>query len=98
MIALLGTLGLIPLTDFMTVSTDSLKKYVEGLQADLAKAKERKEQALKIGNEADNQIKTLDGALQFAALLIQESEKSDKPESSDDPATEDTEVVEAEAQ
>ena len=82
----------------MTVSTDSLKKYAEGLKADLAKANERKEQALKIVNETDNQIKTLDGALQFAALLIQESEKSDKPESSDDPAIEDTEAVEAEAQ
>jgi len=82
----------------MTVTTDSIKAYAQGLQSDLVKAKERKEQALKIVTEADNQIKTLDGALQFAALLIQESEKSDKPESSDDPATEDTEAVEAEAQ
>ena len=82
----------------MTVTTDSIKTYSQGLQNDLVKAKERKEQALKIVTEADNQIKTLDGALQFAALLIQESEKSDKPESSDDPAIEDTEAVEAEAQ
>ena len=80
MIALLGTLGLIPLTDFMTVSTDSLKKYVEGLQADLAKAKERKEKALSIVSEADNQIKVTDGALQFANLLIQESEKNESSE------------------
>lgn len=82
----------------MTVTTDSIKAYAQGLQNDLVKAKERKEQALKIVNEADNQIKTLDGALQFAALLAQESEKSDEPESSDDLATEDTEAVEAEAQ
>jgi len=82
----------------MTVTTDSIKAYAQGLQSDLVKAKERKEQALKIVNEADNQIKTIDGALQFAALLAQESEKSDEPESSDDPATEDTEAVEAEAQ
>ncbi len=75
----------------MTVSTDSLKKYVEGLKADLAKAKERKEQALAIVSEADNLIKVTDGALQFANLMIQESEKND-------PATEDTEVTEEEAQ
>ena len=75
----------------MTVSTDSLKKYVEGLKADLAKAKERKEQALAIVSEADNLIKVTDGALQFANLMIQESEKNDS-------ATEDTEVTEEEAQ
>ena len=75
----------------MTVSTDSLKKYVEGLKADLAKAKERKEQALGMSSEADNLIKVTDGALQFANLMIQESEKND-------PATEDTEVTEEEAQ
>lgn len=75
----------------MTVSTDSLKKYVEGLKADLAKAKERKEQALGISSEADNLIKVTDGALQFANLMIQESEKNDL-------ATEDTEVTEEEAQ
>ena len=75
----------------MTVSTDSLKKYVEGLKADLAKAKERKEQALAIVSEADNLIKVTDGALQFANLMIQESEKND-------PATEDTEVTEVVAQ
>ena len=75
----------------MKVSTDSLMKYVEGSKADLAKAKERKEQALGISSEADNQIKVTDGALQFANLMIQESEKND-------PATEDTEVTEEEAQ
>ena len=80
MIALLGTLGLIHLIDFMTVSTDSLKKYAESLQADLAKAKERKEKALSIVSEADNQIKVTDGALQFANLLIQESEKNESSE------------------
>jgi len=82
----------------MTVSTESLKKYAESLKADLVKAKERKEQALKIVTEADNQMKTIDGALQFADLLAQESEKSDKSESSDDLATEDTEETEGEAQ
>jgi len=80
MIALLGTLGLIHLIDFMTVSTDSIKKYAESLQADLAKAKERKEKALSIVSEADNQIKVTDGALQFANLLIQESEKNESSE------------------
>ena len=80
MIALLGTLGLIHLIDFMTVSTDSLKKYAESLKADLVKAKERKEQALGMSSEADNQIKVTDGALQFANLLIQESEKNESSE------------------
>lgn len=75
----------------MTITTDSLKEYAQGLQNDLIKEKERKEKALQIASEADNKIKTIDGALQFAALLAQESEKND-------PATEDTEVTEEEAQ
>ena len=65
----------------MSVSTESIQKYTEGLKADLAKAKERKEQSEKILQEAETQIKVLDGALQFAALLIQESEKNKKKES-----------------
>ena len=79
MIALLGTLGLIHLIDFMTVSTDSIKKYAESLQADLAKAKERKEKALSIVSEADNQIKVTDGALKFANILIQKNQPSILP-------------------
>ena len=64
----------------MSVSTESIQKYTEGLKADLAKAKERKEQSEKILQEAETQIKVLDGALQFAALLIQESEKNESSE------------------
>ena len=60
----------------MTISTESIQKYAEGLKADLTKAKERKEQALQVLTEAENQIKVLDGALQFSALLIQDSEKN----------------------
>ena len=60
----------------MAISTESVQKYAEGLKADLTKAKERKEQASQVLTEAETQIKVLDGALQFAALLIQESEKN----------------------
>ena len=65
----------------MAITTESVRKYAEGLKADLTKAKERKEQSEKILQEAETQIKVLDGALQFAALLIQESEKNKKKES-----------------
>ena len=64
----------------MTISTESIQKYAEGLKADLTKAKERKEQAEQILKEAETQIKVLDGALQFASLLIQESEKNESSE------------------
>lgn len=64
----------------MAITTESVKKYAEGLKADLTKAKERKEQAEQILKEAETQIKVLDGALQFAGLLIQESEKNESPE------------------
>ena len=50
----------------MTISIESIKKYAEGLKADLLKAKDRKEQAVQSVNEADSQVKLLDGALQFA--------------------------------
>ena len=60
----------------MAISTESVQKYAEGLKADLTKAKERKEQASQVLTEAENQIKVLDGALQFSALLIQDSEKN----------------------
>ena len=60
----------------MAISTESVQKYAEGLKADLTKAKERREQASQVLTEAETQIKVLDGALQFAALLIQESEKN----------------------
>tara|TARA_R100000458_G_C8255209_1_gene231420 strand:- start:393 stop:638 length:246 start_codon:yes stop_codon:yes gene_type:complete len=61
----------------MTISIESIKKYAEGLKADLLKAKDRKEQAVQSVNEADSQVKLLDGALQFANLLIQDSAKTD---------------------
>ena len=64
----------------MAITTESVKKYAEGLKADLTKAKERKEQAEQILKEAETQIKVLDGALQFAGLLIQESEKNESSE------------------
>ena len=75
----------------MAISTESVQKYAEGLKADLTKAKERKEQSEKILQEAETQIKVLDGALQFAALLIQESEKNSSEE-------ENKEATEEEAQ
>ena len=61
----------------MTISIESVKKYAEGLKADLFKAKATKEQAIKSANEADNQIKVLDGALQFANLLLEDAAKED---------------------
>ena len=64
----------------MAITTESVKKYAEGLKADLTKAKERKEQSEKILQDAETQIKVLDGALQFASLLIQESEKNESSE------------------
>ena len=64
----------------MAITTESVRKYSEGLKADLTKAKERKEQAEQILKEAETQIKVLDGALQFAGLLIQESEKNESSE------------------
>ena len=64
----------------MTISTESIRKYAEGLKADLTKAKERKEQAEQILKESETQIKVLDGALQFAGLLIQDSEKNESSE------------------
>ena len=64
----------------MAITTESVQKYAEGLKSDLAKAKERKEQAEQILKEAETQIKVLDGALQFAGLLIQESEKNESSE------------------
>ena len=64
----------------MAITTESVRKYAEGLKADLTKAKERKEQAEQILKEAETQIKVLDGALQFASLLIQESEKNESSE------------------
>ena len=64
----------------MTITTESVQKYAEGLKADLTKAKERKEQAEQILKEAETQIKVLDGALQFAGLLIQDSEKNESSE------------------
>jgi len=75
----------------MTISTESIRKYAEGLKADLTKAKERKEQAEQILKESETQIKVLDGALQFAGLLIQESEKNSSEE-------ENKEATEVEAQ
>ena len=64
----------------MAISTESVQKYAEGLKADLTKAKERKEQASQVLTDAETQIKVLDGALQFAALLIQDSEKNETSE------------------
>ena len=64
----------------MTISTESIQKYAEGLKADLTKAKERKEQAEQILKESETQIKVIDGALQFASLLIQDSEKNESSE------------------
>jgi len=64
----------------MAITTESIQKYAEGLKADLTKAKERKEQAEQILKEAENQIKVLDGALQFSSLLIQDSEKNESSE------------------
>ena len=64
----------------MAISTESVQKYAEGLKADLTKAKERKEQASQVLTDAETQIKVLDGALQFAALLIQDSEKNESSE------------------
>ena len=64
----------------MAITTESVRKYAEGLKADLTKAKERKEQAEQILKEAETHIKVLDGALQFAGLLIQESEKNESSE------------------
>ena len=75
----------------MTISTESIQKYAEGLKADLTKAKERKEQAEQILKESETQIKVLDGALQFSALLLQESEKNSSEE-------ENKEATEVEAQ
>tara|TARA_B100000131_G_scaffold296495_1_gene314416 strand:+ start:189 stop:398 length:210 start_codon:yes stop_codon:yes gene_type:complete len=64
----------------MTISIESVKKYAEGLKADLFKARATKEQAIKSANEADNQIKVIDGALQFANLLLEEAVKEDSKE------------------
>lgn len=64
----------------MAITTESVQKYAENLKADLTKAKERKEQAEQILKESETQIKVLDGALQFAGLLIQESEKNESSE------------------
>ena len=60
----------------MTNSTESVKSYAEGLKADLQKATEKKIQAQSLLTETDNQIKLINGALQFATLLLQEDEKS----------------------
>ena len=64
----------------MAITTESVRKYAEGLKADLTKAKERKEQAEQILKESETQIKVIDGALQFASLLIQDSEKNESSE------------------
>ena len=64
----------------MAITTESVQKYAEGLKADLTKAKERKEQAEQILKESETQIKVIDGALQFASLLIQDSEKNESSE------------------
>jgi len=64
----------------MAITTESVQKYAENLKADLIKAKERKEQAAQVLTEAETQIKVINGALQFAALLIQESEKNESSE------------------
>ena len=65
----------------MTISIESVKKYAEGLKADLFKAKATKEQAIKSANDADNQIKVIDGALQFANLLLEDAAKNNSVKS-----------------